>query len=68
MEAQGAAWPPDEPPHYERTVQSARSALGDEAFTHAYAFGSSMTTDVAVDLALATDGHALLTRSEASGS
>jgi tetratricopeptide (TPR) repeat protein len=58
MEAQGAAWPPDERPHYERTVEAARDALGAEAFEVARARGRAMTTDDAVQLALGGEGAA----------
>lgn len=32
MEAQGAAWPPDERPHYERVVATVTTAMGSVKF------------------------------------
>jgi tetratricopeptide (TPR) repeat protein len=52
MEVQGAAWPPDERPHYERTVEVARDALGADTFERTRADGRAMTTAAAVHLAL----------------
>jgi hypothetical protein len=54
MEAQGAAWPPDERPHYERTVATLTDAMGSGAFERARAAGHSMTAPEAVDFALGT--------------
>lgn len=52
MENQGAAWPPDERPHYERTVAALKTALGDVAFERARVAGRSMSTPAAVEFAL----------------
>jgi tetratricopeptide (TPR) repeat protein len=40
MEAVGADWPPDERPHYERTVAALEAAMGAEAFAGARAAGA----------------------------
>jgi hypothetical protein len=53
MAAQGAAWPPDERPHYERTVSTLASAMGDAGFENARARGQTLATHQAVELALA---------------
>ena len=42
-------------PVYERTVAAARSTLGAEAFTTAWAEGQAMTTEQAVAYALAEE-------------
>ena len=52
MEAQGAAWPPDERPHYERTVATLADAMGSAEFDRARAAGHSMASREAVDFAL----------------
>ena len=52
MEAQGAAWPPDERPHYERTVAALTVAMGPAEFARARAVGRSMSSAEAVDFAL----------------
>jgi hypothetical protein len=52
MEAQGAAWPPDERPHYERTVATLAEAMGAVAFERVRAAGHSMGSTEAVDFAL----------------
>lgn len=54
MEAQGATWPPDERPHYDRTVVSLTEEMGSAEFEMARAVGHSMTSREAVALALAT--------------
>ena len=52
MEARGAAWPPDERPHYERTVATLTAGMGAAEFDRVHAAGSSMTSSDAVDFAL----------------
>jgi len=52
MEAQGAAWPPDERPHYERTVATLIGAMGAVEFEGVRATGRSLASREAVDLAL----------------
>jgi tetratricopeptide (TPR) repeat protein len=52
MEAQGAAWPPDERPHYEQTVAKLTEALGPAEFERVRATGQSLGARDAVDLAL----------------
>lgn len=51
MEAQNAAWPPDERPHYERTVTALTDAMGDE-FERARGSGRALASPQAVELAL----------------
>jgi len=53
LETQGAAWPPDERPHYERTVTLLGEAMGPPAFERARAAGRSMSSRETVDFALA---------------
>jgi tetratricopeptide (TPR) repeat protein len=68
MEAQGAAWPPDERPHYERTVATLTEAMGSAEFDRARAVGSSMASREAVDFALgAGSAQSDLTISPPSG-
>jgi tetratricopeptide (TPR) repeat protein len=52
MEAQGAAWPPDEKPHYERMLMILPERMGAPAFEHARAAGRSMVAADAVTFAL----------------
>jgi non-specific serine/threonine protein kinase len=52
MEAQGAAWPPDERPHYERMLATLPGAMGPAEFERARTSGHAMTTGEAVDMAL----------------
>jgi hypothetical protein len=54
MAAQGAAWPPDERPQYERTIATLSAAMGEAEFERARADGQSVSADEALDLALAT--------------
>lgn len=54
IRAAGAAWPPDELVHYQKTVAALTEAMGSEAFERARAVGNSMTTAEAVDFALGT--------------
>jgi tetratricopeptide (TPR) repeat protein len=64
MEAQRAAWPPDERPHYEATVAKLTEAMGSPEFERVRAAGRSLTSREAVDLALAsTDEFASRDRS-----
>jgi tetratricopeptide (TPR) repeat protein len=51
IEAQGAAWPPDERVHYERTVATL-TQMDAEAFERARAAGRSMGSREAIDFAL----------------
>jgi tetratricopeptide (TPR) repeat protein len=55
MESQGAAWPPDERPHYERTVAKLASALDAAEFERVRAAGHRLGSREAVDFALAAD-------------
>ena len=48
MEREGAEWPPDERPHYERMLTRLRRALGEDEFERVRAVGRAMTTDEAV--------------------
>ncbi len=52
MESQGAAWPPDERPHYERTVATLTDKMGPVEFERVRALGRSMASREAVDFAL----------------
>jgi non-specific serine/threonine protein kinase len=52
MEAQGAAWPPDERQHYEQTLAATSAALGSTEFERARSIGRAMGTSEAVALAL----------------
>lgn len=52
MEAQGAAWPPDERPHYEQSVAILTEAMSSAAFERVRAAGHSLTSREAVDFAL----------------
>jgi tetratricopeptide (TPR) repeat protein len=54
MAAQGAAWPPDEMVHYERTLTALTEAMGVAAFGQARAAGRSMAKLEAVEYALGT--------------
>ena len=56
MEAQGAAWPPDERLHYERTVARLTDGMGSAEFERVRAAGRSLAAREAVDLALAEAG------------
>lgn len=55
MEAQGSAWPPDERPHYERTVAALTDAMSPAAFERVRAVGRSLASREAVDFALEVD-------------
>jgi hypothetical protein len=52
MEAQRAALPPDERPHYERMVATLTNAMGQAEFDRVRAAGHSMSASEAVDFAL----------------
>jgi tetratricopeptide (TPR) repeat protein len=52
MRDEGADWPPDERPHYERTVAVLRDALGPEGFEETRSRGAALSTREAVDYAL----------------
>lgn len=52
MEAQGAAWPPDERPHYEQTLTKLADTMGAAEFERARAEGRSLSTHESVQLAL----------------
>lgn len=52
LKAQGAARPPDELHHYERTVTMLTDAIGSDVLGRARAAGRSMTPSEAVDFAL----------------
>jgi tetratricopeptide (TPR) repeat protein len=51
VEEQGASWPPDEAPRFERSRTAAVKALGLEAFERAWASGQSLALDAALTLA-----------------
>jgi tetratricopeptide (TPR) repeat protein len=53
MEREGADWPPDELPHYERMLTRLPRALGEPEFERVRAIGRSMSSDEAVAFALA---------------
>jgi hypothetical protein len=53
VEAQGAAWPPDERVHREQTVATLTEAMGAEEFERVRAAGHALPTREAVDFALA---------------
>jgi non-specific serine/threonine protein kinase len=59
MEASDMAWPPDERPHYERTLAALAKALPPPAFERARAEGHAMSADEAVDVALRGDAGAM---------
>lgn len=52
MAAQGAAWPPDERPHYERTVSVLTDTMGSAAFQRVRDLGRVMSSAEAVRFAL----------------
>jgi len=55
VEAQNAAWPPDEKPHYERMLDRLPGAMGAAEFSRARAEGRALSASEAVALALGTD-------------
>lgn len=52
MGREGADWPPDERPHYERMLTRIPRALGEEEFERVRAIGRGMSNDEAVAFAL----------------
>ena len=52
MEATQMAWPPDERPHYERTLAGLEAAMPAAAFKRARAGGAAMSPSAAIDYAL----------------
>ena len=52
MREEGAAWPPDERPHYERTVAALKDAIGADEFARIRARGAALSTREAVKHAL----------------
>jgi tetratricopeptide (TPR) repeat protein len=54
MEREGADWPPDERPHYERVLTRLPRGLGEDEFERIRAIGRAMTNDEAVAYAVAT--------------
>jgi tetratricopeptide (TPR) repeat protein len=53
IEAQGAAWPPDERPHYERMMATLLDAMGAAEFDRCRAAGRAMSSREAAGFALA---------------
>lgn len=56
LEAQGAAWPPDERPHFEKSLGALEIALGSDALEEARGRGRAMSTAEAVAFALDASG------------
>lgn len=52
MEQQGAAWPPDERPHFERSRASAEKGLGSDVFASAWSSGHDGSLADAIAFAL----------------
>jgi hypothetical protein len=52
MTTQGAAWPPDERPHYEQTVAALTGAMGTADFEEARLGGHNLPVHEAVQAAL----------------
>jgi tetratricopeptide (TPR) repeat protein len=52
MEATGMAWPPDERPHYERTLAELQGAMSPDAFARSRSTGAAMSSKAAIDYAL----------------
>jgi hypothetical protein len=48
---QGAAWPPDEGPHFEHSPATAAQALDPAAFERAWSAGRAFAVDQAVSCA-----------------
>ena len=59
MEATGMAWPPDERPHYERTLAELQGAMTSDAFARSRSTGAAMSSNAAIDYAL--EGRAVET-------
>ena len=57
MKAQGFAWPPDERPHYERTVATLTDAAESAELERVRAAGRAMPSHAAVDFALGSSGE-----------
>jgi hypothetical protein len=57
MEAQGATWPPDERPHYERKVSALCNTMGSAAFSRFRTAGRAMNSSEAVRFALSVAGR-----------
>jgi len=55
MVTQDAAWPPDERPHYERTLAKLADTMGPLQFEQARAEGQSLAPRDAIDFALNSD-------------
>lgn len=55
-DAMGAPVPPNEHARYKREMELVRTQLGEEGFERAYAEGSSMTTEQAVEYAFEDQG------------
>ncbi|HUQ23393.1 MAG TPA: tetratricopeptide repeat protein [Gaiellaceae bacterium] len=55
MEAQGAAWPPDERPHYEQTLAKLSEAMSPDDFERLRGRGRSFAARDAVEYAFAAD-------------
>lgn len=53
MEREGAEWPPDERPHYERVLARLPRGLGADEFERVRAIGRAMSNDEAIAYALA---------------
>jgi tetratricopeptide (TPR) repeat protein len=54
MDREGADWPPDERPHYERMLARIPRAMGEPEFERVRGVGRSMSSDEAVAYALST--------------
>jgi len=58
LESQGAAWPPDERPHYEQTLLKLSGAMDPDGFDRRRAQGHAMASSEAVALALGSQSAA----------
>ena len=58
VEAQGAAWPPDEAPIFEQSKDAVSRALGSTEFGAAWSAAGEMPVSAAVDYALAGESEA----------
>ena len=56
-EQMGAPLPPNERTEYDRAISAARQSLGDDEFHRAWAAGRAMSMELAIELALETDGY-----------
>ncbi len=59
MEASQMAWPPDERPHYERTLAALGEGMAPAAFARARAAGRALSSDDALGFALRGDAGAM---------